>query len=194
MKYKIGIYGSGVGDVSAFMPKALELSEVLSHYANQLIIVTGAGGGLPYAIAEAAAKKGVEVWGFAAAKDPDGLKRQHPDHNLKIYSKIIYMPEDYSFIGNERTCMKYRNVTSTASVDAGIIISGAWGTLNEYALLTDQGKTAAVFAGTGGIADELPGLLQRIIKKGQGETFFESAPEQLVQKLLATLNERASRD
>jgi predicted Rossmann-fold nucleotide-binding protein len=187
MKYKIGIYGSSVGDMGVIMPKAIELGRVLGEYVDQVIIITGAGAGLPYEVASQAAAEGVEVWGFPSAKDLDGLKRQHPDHDFSIYKKLVYVPADFEFVDNDRTSMKYRNVTSTATADAGIIISGAWGTLNEYAVLTDQGKIAAVLAGTGGIADELPSLLQKITKKGQGETFFEADPRQLVEQLIARL-------
>jgi predicted Rossmann-fold nucleotide-binding protein len=187
MKYKIGIYGSSVGDMGVIMPKAMELSRVLGEHADQVIIITGAGAGLPYEVASQTAAKGVEVWGFPSAKNFDGLKRQHPDHDFSIYKKLVYVPADFEFIDNDRTSMKYRNVTSTATADAGIIISGAWGTLNEYAVLTDQGKVAAVLADTGGIADELPSLLKKITKKGQGETFFEADPKRLVEQLLTRL-------
>jgi hypothetical protein len=47
-------------------------------------------------------------------------------------------------------------VISTIHADAGIIISGGWGSMNEFTNLLYDGKPIGVFTGTGGLADELP--------------------------------------
>lgn len=59
----------------------------------------------------------------------------------------------------------YHNVLTTAACDAGIIIAGRWGSMNEFTNLYDMGKVIGVLTGTGGIADELPQLLKKISKK-----------------------------
>ena len=97
---------------------------------------------------------------------------------------LIFMP----FAGNRRICMKYRNVLSTAACDAGIIIAGQWGSLNEFTNLIDMQKVVGVLTGSGGVADELQALTAKIVKEGQGKVLFDSAPRALVKKLLTQLS------
>lgn len=61
--------------------------------------------------------------------------------------------------------LKYRNVVSTIHADAGSIISGGWGSLNEFTNLLYDGKPIGILAGTGGVADELPEWFPRQRKK-----------------------------
>lgn len=188
MKYKLGIFGSSAGDMAAVMPKAIELGKSLQNYADQFILITGACPGLPYAVIAEAAASGIEIWGFSSSLNLESQQREYPDDDTSIYTKLIYVPADYPFANSDRACKKYRNVISTASCDAGIIISGRWGSLNEFTNLIDMQKTVGVLTGTGGIADELPALSQKISKAGQGRVIFNDHPEQLVDKILKTLS------
>jgi predicted Rossmann-fold nucleotide-binding protein len=192
MKYKIGIFGSSAGDMTSVMPKAEELGRVLAGLADCVIIVTGGCAGLPYVVAKEAASEGVEVWGFSAELDMEQLRLTAPDDDHTIYSKLEFVPQDYVFAANRRARMKYRNVISTATCDAGIIISGRWGSLNEFTNLIDLQKTVGVLTSTGGIADELPELSRKISKEGQGEIIFNSDPEKLIAAILAKLAQRES--
>lgn len=88
--------------------------------------------------------------------------------------------------------MKYRNVISTATCDAAIVISGRWGSLNELSNLLDMQKVVGVLTDTGGIADELPELSKKISKEGQGKLIFEPDPQILVEKLLEVLSTRTA--
>jgi predicted Rossmann-fold nucleotide-binding protein len=187
MKYKIGVFGSSTGNMDAVLPRAMQLAAVLGEHADQVIVVTGAGKGLPYMIAKEAAAKGVEIWGFAAQLNLEALQSSAPENDHDIYAKVLYVPEDFPFADDDRARMKYRNVISTASCDAGIIISGQWGTLNEFANLIDLKKTVGVMTGTGGIADELPALTQKVSKEGQGEVIFDDDPKRLVEKIISSL-------
>jgi predicted Rossmann-fold nucleotide-binding protein len=187
MKYKLGVFGSSAGDTGKVLPRAQELGAVLAKYADSVIIITGACAGLPYAVARAAADKGVEIWGFSSEVDLDKQKLRDPDNDHGIYTKLIYVPEDYPLVDFDRARMKYRNVISTANCDAGIFISGRWGTLNEFTNLIDMQKIAGVLTGTGGAADELPALSQKISKAGQGHVIFNENPKILVEQLLSSL-------
>lgn len=187
MKYKIGVFGSVAGDMTLALTKAQQLAKVLAQYADTVIIVTGACTGLPYAVAKAAHDAGVEVWGFSATLDMEGQKLLHPDDDNSIYDKIFYVGEDFEFASNQRVNFKYRNVLSTATCDAGIFISGRWGTLNEFTDLIDFQKVAGVLTGTGGIADELPEITRKVSKEGQGKIIFDDSPESLVTTLLTEL-------
>ncbi len=86
--------------------------------------------------------------------------------------------------------MKYRNVILTGTCDTGIIISGGWGTLNEFTNLLDQKQLVGVLTGTAGVADELPALSQKLSKEGQGTVIFESDPNILVDKLIHCLDNK----
>lgn len=186
-KYKIGIFGSAGGDYQTHMKLAVRLGEALGDHADSVIVATGASTGLPYAVAKAASDKGCEVWGYAPTFDLEELKALNPDDDADIYDKLIYLPADFPFAGSERIRMSYRSIPLTANCSAGLLVSGLWGTLNEFTNMIDTGKLVGVLAGTGGIADELPGLTGRIHKKGQGRVIFDSDPKALVDKLLEEL-------
>ncbi len=187
-KIKIGVYGSSAGNYHHLLPLAEKVGEALGEYGDKVVVITGACPGLPYAAAKTAAAKGAEVWGFASALDEASHHEEYPDDDTSIYQKLIYVPQDFPFNDNDRARKKYRNVISTATCDAGIIISGRWGTLNEFTNLVDFQKTVAILTGTDGIADELPALTRKISKAGQGRIIFDSEPKALVEKLIKSLN------
>jgi len=188
MKYKIGVFGSAAADQPAVaVEAATEIGRVLGEYAHKVIIITGGSGGLPYFAAAEAAKAGTEIWGFSPVSNKAEQQDFAPSSNMDIYTKLQFTPEDTPFRNALQARMKYRNVLSTFNCDAGIIISGQWGSLNEFTNLIDMGKTVGVLTGTGGIADELPALTQKISKPNQGKVIFDSDPKTLVEKLLASL-------
>jgi predicted Rossmann-fold nucleotide-binding protein len=183
-KFNIGIFGSGAGEMDGILPKAKELGQILGEHSDQVRLITGACTGIPYAVAKEAAKKGSEVWGFSPKLDLKGQKQFTPNDDIGIYAKIIYIPNDFQYANNDLVCKKYRNVLSTAACDAGIIISGRWGTLNEFTNLIDLQKVVGILTETGGVADQLPHLSQTISKEGQGQFIFDSKPSELVEEIL----------
>src|SRR3989344_3692776 len=187
MKYKVGIFGSAANNKEEVLYKAQELGEVLAKYKDKIILITGVADGLPHKVVQTASKNGVEVWGFSAGYDEKGQKKLSPSHDLAIYKKIFYVSEDYPLVHNIDACRKYRNVTSTATCDAGIIISGRWGTMNEFTNLHDMGKVIGVFTQTGGIADELPNLMKKIHKKSKAKVLFSNSMNQLIPSILTQL-------
>ncbi len=188
MKFKIGIYGSSAGELDVATSKAKELGRLLGEYKEEIIVITGACSGIPYVVAYAAAKHGVEIWGYSPKLDIDGQKQFTPHDDVSIYTKLIYVPHDFSYANDDLVSKKYRNVVSTANADCGIIISGRWGSLNEFTNLIDFGKTVGVLTGTGGIADELEVLSKKISKKGQGKVIFESDPSRLLEQIMKCLS------
>ncbi|MBI4008632.1 hypothetical protein HY357_00190 [Candidatus Roizmanbacteria bacterium] len=191
MKFKIGIFGSAADNKNEVLQKAHEVGEVLSKYKNKIILITGVADGLPHKVVEVASKNGVEVWGFSAGINLKSQKEISPNHDLSIYKKIFYVPANYPFAKQVDVCRKYRNVSSTATCDAGIIISGRWGTMNEFTNLHDLGKVIGVFTGTGGIADELPRLMKKIHKKSKAVVIFASSPNKLISKVINLVEIRA---
>ncbi|HZL08174.1 MAG TPA: hypothetical protein VFC50_03195, partial [Candidatus Dormibacteraeota bacterium] len=141
----------------------------------------------PYAAAKAAAAAGVEIWGFSSSADEAAQRAEYPDDDLSIYAKVTYVPSEFPFVSSKMVCKKYRNVISVATCDAAIVISGRWGTLNEFTNLIDMNKTIGILTGTGGVTNELPQLAQKISKPGQGEMIFDDQVEALVQKIFKVL-------
>lgn len=187
MKYKIGVFGSSAGEIEKIIPKARKLGEALA--SKNIILITGACAGLPFEAANAAHKLGTEIWGYSQTANLENQQKLVLSDN-SIYSKLYYIPINYEFASNHLVTRKYRNVTSTANCDAGIIISGRWGTLNEFTNLYDMGKIIGVLIQTGGIADELENLNKKIHKPGKAKIFFESDPEKLVEKILEELSKK----
>lgn len=185
MKYKIGIFGSAVDEEQA-LKKAEELGKELSKY--NIIVITGACDGIPYKVASTSAKLGSEVWGYSPATSLSEQKKIGHKQDICIYKKLFYIPKSYLLKENVQVCRKYRNVTSTATCVAGIIISGRWGTMNEFTNLYDMGKIIGVLTGTGGIADELEKLMQKITKKSKAMVIFDSSPKSLVKKIINLIN------
>ena len=189
MTYKIGIFGSGNSSKPSeqIATAAKQIGVALGRHGKEVTVVTGGCSGLPYLAAHQAAQAGTKVWGFSPVTDIEAQKKFTPGDDLSIYQKLEFVSPDLPFANNLRICMKYRNVLSTAACDAGIIISGQWGSLNEFTNLIDMQKVVGVLTGTGGIADELPALAKKIVKPGQGEIIFDSDPVQLINKIISRL-------
>ncbi len=185
MSYKIAVYGSAAGDYSMAVAKTRELGEALGK--RNCVVITGACDGLPYAACVAAAAAGSNIWGFSPATDLATHQQVCPKQEIALYSKIFYVPKNFELITNMDACRKYRNVISTATCDAGIIMAGRWGTMNEFTNLYDMGKVIGVLTGTGNIADELEGWCKKISKESKAQIIYNDSPEHLVEQVIAAL-------
>jgi predicted Rossmann-fold nucleotide-binding protein len=188
MHYRIGIFGAATYDRPELAEPARGLGRALA--AAGAGVITGGCSGLPYLAAHAAWEAGAEIWGFSPVRNAEEQREYVPDDDISIYAELVYVPETFPFAGNFEVCKKYRNIISTTTCDAGIIISGAWGTLNEFTNLADFGKVIGVLAGSGDVADVLPELMRGIGKEPAGGVIFESDPEMLVAKVIAELGRR----
>ncbi len=188
MKFKIGIFGSAEGDLEKVKSSTREVGRLLGE--RGVIVITGASSGLPYEAAKAAKMNGAEVWGFSKGFDLKTQEELNPGLDSSIFTKLFYIPRDYEFAHDPLVCMKYRNVTSTANCDAGIIISGRWGTLNEFTNLYDYGKVIGVLTDTGGVADELLNLSKKINKPSKAKIIFNSDTKELVNQLISELENK----
>lgn len=199
MKYKLGIYGSNVTESSEAVSLARELGEALAH--NSVIVITGGCSGMPYAVAHAGKMHGAEVWGFTPEHNEAGQHKAYPYDDIAIYDRLFYVPDTYNehfFLKQELTAeqdfgarLKYRNVVSTIHADAGIVVSGGWGTLNEFTNLIYDGKPIGVLTGTGGLADELVEWFPRLRKKSASAVSFSNNPSHLVEMVLQALNKQS---
>lgn len=194
--YKIGVYGSGVAESQLATQAALELGSALA--LHKVIVVTGGGSGMPSLVAQAAKQHGSEVWGFTPERDASGQQQSYPSDDIRLYDKLFFIPPAYDkefflekpFVDarDRSTRLKYRNFLSTTHVDAGIIIAGGWGTMNEFTCLLYDGKPIGVLVGTGGLADALPEWYPRLRKKSASTVHFHRTPLDLVATLLQDLS------
>lgn len=189
MKYKIGIFGSAEDFDQSLIGKVREVGKLLGQ--EKVIVITGATSGFPYFASYEAFKNGAEIWGYSYEQNIENIKKRIPNHNFSMYSKLTYIPKKFPFASDVQVSKKYRNVISTANCDAGIIISGRWGTLNEFTNLYDMGKIIGVLTGTGGIADELPQLSKKVNKKSKAKILFNQSPAELVKGVLHELWRKA---
>lgn len=197
MTYKIGVYGSNISEGEKAEVLGKQLGKTLAQY--HCIVITGACSGMPYIVAHEAAQHGAEVWGFTPELNAEAHKKAYPNDDITIYTRLLYVPQNYKelFMTDSEPeardrggRLKYRNVISTINCDAGIIISGGWGTLNEFTNLIYDGKPIGVLAGTGGLADELPAFYPKLRKKSQSFVLFENDPEKLAAELMTMLQKR----
>lgn len=196
--YTIGVFGSAVGEGERVGKLAKELAHELSRFP--VTLCTGACSGVPYVAAKEALRLGLPVWGISPEVSAEAQEKEYPNDDIRVYKKLVFVPLNYRsfleidpgrFRSSERMARKkLRNVTSTANCDAGIIISGRWGTLNEFTNLHDMDKVIGVLTGTGGIADELPALVRKIHKKSSAVVFFNKNPRMLIHEIMAELDRR----
>lgn len=189
MNYKIGIFGSSVDEGKDITEKAILVGNILAEYKN-LILITGAGKGIPYIVAKTAADKGVKIWGFPPVIDSSTQKTYAGEDDVSFYTKILYVPKITPFHTSVDASRQYRNLQATFTSDAGIIIAGRWGTLNEFTNLFGMGKIIGILTETGGIADELKSLLKKINKPTQADIIFDDDPNRLIQRIFASLTKR----
>ncbi len=188
MKYKIGVFGSAVDENQEIIKKAKKLGRILGK--KKIKVITGACLGVPNKIAQEAFRLGSQVFGYSPVANFTQQKKFTPKINLSIYKKIYYIPKSFELASNLEISKKYRNVISTANCDAGIIISGRWGTMNEFTNLYDMGKIIGVLTGTGGIADELSKLNKKIKKKSKAKIFLSNSPKKLLEMTIKELKLR----
>lgn len=180
---KISVYGSAVFESPELSNSARIIGEEIVKAGAA--IITGACAGLHFdAVARAKTLGGYSI-GYTATAD----KARHEEllgTPLAAYDELVLIPSDYKHKNNFGVCLKYRNVASVADCDAAIFISGRWGTLNEFAIAHDIGKTIGVLTGVGKFASQAQYLLEFFGKEGVGKVIFDSDPRSLVERVRAT--------
>lgn len=187
-KIRIGIFGSSAGETVDTAAKARGLGRALA--GKDVILITGACSGLPYAVVfEANKQKKMEIWGYSPAYEFGEQCELTPKDDNSIYTKILYTPREFP-IADIAVRRKYRNVLSTAACDAGIIVSGRWGSLNEFTNLFDMGKVIGIYTGTGGVADELEVWNKKISKPSKAVVIYDSSSQKLVERVVSEVRKR----
>lgn len=141
------------------------------------ILTTGATVGLPFYAAKEATKAGGMSIGFS----PASSLREH----IAKYRLPIGVFDFINFTG-----MHYvgRDVHLVQSSDAIITVGGRFGSLHEFTTALESRMPCGILIGSGGTADVIPELLERLEPINQDLIVFDDNPEKLVKKIIKMLD------
>jgi uncharacterized protein (TIGR00725 family) len=140
---------------------------------RNLILLTGATTGIIHLIGKAARAAGA----FHIGISPGAHEREHVEQYL--------LPTDacdaivYTGFG-----LKGRNVVLVRSCDVVLFVAGSIGSLNEFTIAYDEGKTIGCLIGTGGVADEVARIVDTFQKPTKARIFYADEPNELIAKCL----------
>jgi len=179
---RIGIYGSASKTMDEIVRQT---ARIVGHWAAEQghIIVTGGCGGYPYEAVLGAQEKGGQCIAYSPAVD---IKQHRELYGFPTegFTDFVFVPLEFGHQDDKQLRLKYRNIGSVRSVDAGIIIAGRIGTMNEVTLLYDFGKNIGVLQGTGGITQSaIKVLIAEAGKQSASHVVYDHDPVALVQKL-----------
>jgi len=139
---------------------------------------------MPQEVVRGAVEEGGKCIAFSPAVDLESHLKD-PAYTKEGISEFVFVPKDYKHVNNPSVCKKYRNVSSCAAVDAGIIVGGRIGTMNEFTNLYDMGKDIGILEGTGGITQNaIKVLLKEAAKKSNSRIVRNSDPVAIIEELL----------
>lgn len=182
-RYKIAV--SGAASLIAVTERVQKLAvEVGKEIARQnCVLITGATVGIPNLAVEGFEQEGGDNFGFspAASRLAHEKKYQLPTKN---YDVIIYTGSGY----------QGRDLQMTRAAEAVIIINGRVGTLHEFAVAFGEKKPVGVLVGSGGTADELKYLVNKIARGyNKSGIIYEADPKTLVEKLIKMIKARSEK-
>ncbi len=180
MVLKIAVFGSAVGSKKEIEEKAYEIGKELAKQG--CIVISGGCAGLPHAASKGAFENNGKTLAYSRGIDLE----DHKNNDIfpsDVFSDYIFIPKDFKYADNKAICGKYRNVMTCADCDAGIIIGGRIGTLNEFTNLFDMKKVIGALKGSEGTADLIPQIIKDANKKG-GTVVIEEDPVLLVKKVI----------
>jgi uncharacterized protein (TIGR00725 family) len=177
MKYSICLSGAAAGEtVAAARGLAERVGAAIGKSGH--VLTTGATMGLPYYAARAAKQAGGMSIGFS----PASSLREH----LLKYRLPVGVFDFVNFTG-----MNYvgRDVFLVQSSDAVITVGGRFGSLHEFTTALEARMPCGVLLGSGGAADAIPELLEKLDPPNRNLIIMESNPEVLVDKIIKMLND-----
>lgn len=176
MNYSICVSGAAGGHtVKEDRVVAERVGKAIAKHGH--VVTTGATVGLPYYAAKAAqAAKGMSI-GFS----PASSLREH----LHKYRLPIGVFDFVNFTG-----MHYvgRDIHLVQSSDAVITIGGRFGSLHEFTTALESAMPCGVLTGSGGTADMIPELMEKLEPPHKELVIFDDDPERLVAKIVKMLD------
>ena len=142
------------------------------------VTTTGATVGLPYFGARGAVEAGGSSIGFS----PAASLREH----VRKYHLPVGVFDYINFTG-----MHYvgRDIHLVQSSDAVITIGGRMGSLHEFTTAIESRMPCGVLLETGGTADIIPYLLEKLEEPKGSRVVFDTDPERLVHKIIEMMEE-----
>lgn len=178
IKYSICVSGAAAGPTVA--AAALLAEQCGAEIARQgHVLTTGATVGLPYYAAIGAKKAGGMSIGFS------------PASSLREHLRKYRLPrEGFDFINF--TGMQYvgRDLYLIQSSDAVITVGGRFGSLHEFTSALESHRPCGVLLGSGGTADLIPELMQRLQPPDDDMVIFDDNPERLVTRIVEILDKK----
>ena len=176
MNYSICLSGAANGEtVEHSRPLAERVGRAIANSGH--VLTTGATVGLPFYGAKAAHEAGGISIGFSPATSP----REH------IYKYRLPIGV-FTFINY--TGMNYvgRDAYLVQSSDAVITVGGRFGSLQEFTTALESNMPCGVLIGSGGTADVIPELLEKLENNHKSLVILDDNPERLVEKIVAKLD------
>jgi uncharacterized protein (TIGR00725 family) len=177
-KYQICVSGAAQGETVEYAHKlAYLLGAEIAKRGH--VLLTGATSGLPQYAADGAHEHGGISIGFS----PASSYREH----IRSY-RLPFEEFDYiNFTG-----MDYvgRDIHLVRSSDAVITVGGRMGSLHEFSTAMESHKVCAVLTGSGGLADFIPTLIERVETVGKDSIIFDVDPTRIVDRVITELDKR----
>lgn len=176
MNYAICVSGAAAGDtVERDKEDAYAIGTAIADAGH--IVTTGATVGLPFHAARGATHASGKSIGFSPASS---VKEHVYKYRLPIgvYDFVCYTGMNY--VG--------RDAFLVQSSDAVITIGGRFGSLHEFTTALESHTVCGVLLGSGGAADFIPELMQKLPVPESANVIFETDPKRLVHKVIAELD------
>lgn len=178
LRYSICVSGAAAGPtVAGAAGLAREVGRAIA--IKDHILTTGATIGLPYFAADGAKAEGGMSIGFS------------PASSLREHLRKYRLPRDaFDFINF--TGMNYvgRDLYLIQSSDAVITIGGRFGSLHEFTSALEAHKPCGVLLGSGGTADLIPELMQRLQAPEDDLVIYDNDPARLVDRIIEVLDKK----
>ena len=178
LRYSICVSGAAAGET---VTQAAELAEALGRAIGRAghILTTGATVGLPYYAARGAKAEGGMSIGFS------------PAVSLREHLRKYRLPHGcFDFINFTGLNYVGRDLYLVQSSDAVITVGGRFGSLHEFTSALEARKPCGVLLGSGGTADLIPGLMEKLEPPEGDLVVYDTDPDQLVQKVIKILDHK----
>jgi len=168
----VGVMGPATGDIDeSVLDKSRRLGAAVARAGCTL--VTGACPGVPQAAVLGAAAEGGLVVGISPALS-------EAEHVERFASPL----EGFDVMIYTGSGLMGREVINIRSSDIVVVAGGHSGTLGEFSIAYDEGRLIGVLTKTGGIADIVAELVEKIDKDTGAVVLYDDDPESLISRLL----------
>lgn len=176
-QYQICVSGAHAGE-SAKTSSLLAYSVGAAIAKRGHTLLTGATTGLPQYAARGAKDNG----GLSVGYSPAANYREH----VKSYRLPV---KEFDYINFTNMDYVGRDVYLVRSSDAVINIGGSIGSLHEFSTALIGHKFCAVLLGSGGLADFVPTIMERLGADKRIKILYDTDPERIVDQVIKHIDE-----